>query len=164
MATTPQKDAIVFILDVNPSLWETKSTENAGIKTLGIFLNNFLYLYLIWLLAVTLLDKGIHAITQMIHQKVSFSAIYFHLQFVLKIIDARKTDQLALVIFNTDGTDNKLASQSSGEYAHVTIAQEFESPSLGTIKYLRDKLALGREAKADSIKYEFFSLTFDNFL
>ncbi len=30
MATTPQKDAIVFILDVNPSLWETKSTANSG--------------------------------------------------------------------------------------------------------------------------------------
>jgi len=57
---------------------------------------------------------------------------------------------LALIIFNTDETDNKLASQSPGEYANVTIAQGFESPNLGTIKYLRDKLALGREAKADS--------------
>lgn len=30
MTTTPQKDTIVFILDVNPSLWEAKSAANSG--------------------------------------------------------------------------------------------------------------------------------------
>lgn len=32
-----QKDAIVFILDVNPSLWETKSTKNSGKLTERFF-------------------------------------------------------------------------------------------------------------------------------
>ena len=31
MASTPQKDAIVFILDVNPTLWNTKSSNDSGI-------------------------------------------------------------------------------------------------------------------------------------
>lgn len=36
MASTPQKDAIVFILDVNPSLWQIKSESTNGKKWLRI--------------------------------------------------------------------------------------------------------------------------------
>ena len=54
------------------------------------------------------------------------------------------------MLFNTDSTENGLASQSPGEYGHVTVAQGFESPKLDTIRYLRDKLVLGNDAKADS--------------
>ena len=43
-----------------------------------------------------------------------------------------------------------MAKQAPGEYQHVSIVQEFDSPKLGPIKYLRDKISLGNEAKADS--------------
>lgn len=36
MASTPQKDAIVFILDVNPSLWQIKSESENGKTWLGM--------------------------------------------------------------------------------------------------------------------------------
>lgn len=69
MASTPQKDAIVFILDVNPSLWQTAE----GNGTFNWILE---YLSQRKLVVTTRLDKGIHAITQMIHQKVlAFSSI-----------------------------------------------------------------------------------------
>lgn len=68
----------------------------------------------------------------------------------MKIIDARKTDQIALILFNTDSTNNHLATQSPGDYEHVSIIQPFDTPQLSTIKYLREKIVLGSEAKADS--------------
>ena len=70
MASTPQKDAIVFILDVNPSLWTVSNDNSSSKKEEKHFIGSNSYF-----LGVTLLDKGIHAITQMIHQKVL--SIYF---------------------------------------------------------------------------------------
>lgn len=66
-----------------------------------------------------------------------------------KIMDGRKTDQVALVLAGTPQTDNSLWSQeSSEEYAHITVARAFDMARYEMIRFLQEGLPLGAAGQA----------------
>ncbi len=102
------KEAIVFVLDVGRSMWQTKLDLKDGL---------------------TVLDKAIKCLSLMQSQK---------------IIDDRKTDQVALVLCSSPETDNQLFSSDDG-YEHIVVAQNFGPAQYGMIKYMQDQLPLGKD-------------------
>ncbi|EPZ30967.1 Ku70/Ku80 beta-barrel domain-containing protein [Rozella allomycis CSF55] len=81
------------------------------------------------------LDKALKAYSVMIQQK---------------LMDARKSDQLALILTGTNETDNDLAEDSSS-YQNIVVAKEFQSIDMSFIRYINDpNLELGNQ-EADCI-------------
>lgn len=112
------KEAVVFLLDVSQSMWETEAIPGTPI---------------------TLLDKAIKCLSLMQSQK---------------IIDGRKTDQVALVLAGSPETDNKFWTYDSNDdaYKHVNVVQEFGPAQYEMIKLLKESLPLGQAGdQADPI-------------